>query len=134
VRRVRVVYAGAVLIVIAAGLASRGFPESLPAVLAKYPGDALWALMIFLIVGFLRPTWSSLAVAGCALAICFAVEFGQLYHAPWIDAVRRTTPGHLVLGSAFGRLDLIAYAVGVLAGYLFEVVWYFRSAPGRPRA
>lgn len=132
-RRNRILYAAAIFAVIAAGLASRRFPGQLPAVLGKYPGDALWALMIYLIVGFIRPRWTSLAVAGVALGICFAVEFGQLYHAPWIDTVRRTTVGHLVLGSAFGSVDLIAYAVGVSAGYLAELALQFRGSRGRVR-
>jgi hypothetical protein len=131
--RNRIIYAAAVFAVIAAGLASRRFPGLLPAVLGKYPGDALWALMIYLIVGFLRPSWSKLAVAGAALGLCFAVEFGQLYHAPWIDSVRRTTLGHLVLGSAFGSLDLMAYAVGVSIGYLVELASHRQGSPSQAR-
>ena len=49
-----------------------------------------------------------------ALGIAWAVEFSQLWHPPWLDAIRATTPGHLVLGSAFGGIDLLAYAVGIV--------------------
>ncbi len=41
--------------VIALGLASRRYPFLLPAFLGKYPGDALWALMVFCGLAFLFP-------------------------------------------------------------------------------
>jgi hypothetical protein len=37
------------------------------------------------------------------------IEFSQLYHAPWIDRVRQTVFGRLVLGSDFAWLDMGAY-------------------------
>ncbi|MDH7502149.1 MAG: DUF2809 domain-containing protein [Verrucomicrobiota bacterium] len=37
----------------------------------------------------------------------------QLYHAPWIDAVRGTRVGALALGANFNPPDLIAYAFGI---------------------
>jgi hypothetical protein len=62
-----------------------------------------------------------------ALALCWAVEASQLYHSPAVDAVRRTTLGHLVLGSDFDARDLAAYALGILAAVLLE------RAARRPR-
>ena len=56
---------------------------------------------------------STLALAVVALLISFAVEFSQLYHAEWIDAIRRTTLGSIALGSTFFWRDLIAYTIGV---------------------
>lgn len=84
--RSRSVYALAALVVIAAGLASRRFPGLFPAFLGKYPGDALWALMVFCLLGVLLPRLSTLRLAGLALAISYAVELSQLYHAPWLDS------------------------------------------------
>lgn len=120
--RHRLIYAAAVLAVIAAGLASRRYPGLLPASWGKYPGDALWALMVMLLCGLARPRWSVARTALTALAISFAVEFSQLYQAPWINAIRHTTPGHLVLGSGFNVGDLLAYAVGVAAGAVAELL------------
>lgn len=40
-------YLVALIVVIAAGLASRRYAWLFPACLGKYPGDALWALMVF---------------------------------------------------------------------------------------
>jgi hypothetical protein len=48
------------------------------------------------------------------------VEVGQLYHAPWIDSIRRTTLGGLMLGFDFVSSDLACYTVGVMMGMLVE--------------
>lgn len=128
-RRHRFTYAVAVLAVIAIGLASRRWPGLFPAVLGKYPGDALWALMVYAGCGLLWPRMSSVRVAAMALAISFSVELGQLYQAPWINSIRGTVLGHLVLGSAFHALDLVAYAVGVAAGLLAERIFCWVRQP-----
>lgn len=106
-----------IALTVAAGLASRTFPWLLPAGLGSYPGDALWALLVFLCLAFGWPRASGAKLAWSALAIAYAVELAQLYQAPWIDALRATTPGHLVLGQGFDPVDLLAYAIGVGAGY-----------------
>lgn len=57
--RTRFVYLLAAAVIVIAGLASRRYREQLPAFLADYAGDALWALMLFLLVSTLlagRPT------------------------------------------------------------------------------
>ena len=125
--RNRIVCAVAALFVIAAGLSSRKYPGLLPAALGKYPGDALWALMVFLMIGFVMPRWRSLTIATLALLFSFCVEFSQLYQAPWINAFREATLGHLILGSTFNWHDLTAYAVGVVFGFLAEVAYYSRN-------
>ena len=56
-----------------------------------------------------------------ALITCCLDECSQLYHAPWIDLIRSTTLGHLVLGSGFIWGDFVAYAIGVGAGALGEI-------------
>ena len=112
----------AFLATIAAGLASRRFPQVLPAFVGKYPGDALWALMVFFGLGAIFRTASSLQVAAGALAFSFAIETLKLYQAPWIVDLRHTLFGHLVLGQVFSWQNFAAYTVGILAGLLIEVV------------
>lgn len=113
--------------VVALGLASRHFAFLWPAVLDKYPGDALWALMVLLGIALIRPDLPCRRLALLALGISYAVEFAQLYHAPWIDAIRATRLGRLALGSTFNWPDLLAYTVGVAIGFAFD-----RRRPGRP--
>src|SRR5687767_1475095 len=102
------------LCTIAAGLAvHRGLlPMSTTA--RDIVGDALWAMMIVWLVGAAAPRTSLWSRGIAALAICFAVEFSQLVRTPWLDAIRRTAPGHLVVGSGFDPRDLLAYTAGVL--------------------
>lgn len=122
------------LATVAAGLASRRFPSFLPAGLGKYPGDVLWALMVFFGVGawFRRaPTWR---VAAGALAFSFAIEFFKLVQAPWLVELRHTTVGHLVLGHVFGWPNLAAYTAGILLGVLVEAAGLSRDEkPSGPR-
>jgi hypothetical protein len=109
------VYVVALFAVVALGLASRRYPL-FPSALGKYPGDALWALMVFLILGVAAPAASTRTLALAALGVSCLDELSQLYRAPWIDAVRSTTIGHLVLGSAFSWTDILSYSIGILVG------------------
>ena len=102
-----------IAVVIAAGLASRKFPTLLPAALGKYPGDALWAAMLFLLLAFLSPRRRTIHLALVAFVVCCLVEASQLYQAQWLNDIRGTTFGHLVLGAGFLWTDIAAYAVGV---------------------
>lgn len=111
-----------VVAVIALGLASRKFPTLFPAIFGKYPGDALWALMVFVGLAFVKPRASTAHLSVLAFAISCAIEFSQLYRAPWLNEIRGTTIGHLVLGSTFSWPDIAAYAVGVLVGALIDAL------------
>ena len=114
--RRRLVALAAMLATIALGLASRHWPDALPAILGKYPGDALWATMVFFGTCALRPHAATREVAAIAASVCVAVEVAKLWQAPWLVAFRHTTIGHLLLGHVFSWQNLVAYGVGVLAG------------------
>lgn len=111
--RSRLLLALTILAVIATGLASRKYPGMFPAVLDKYPGDSLWAIMVFLGFAFLWPKAKTPFLATLAIFFSLAIETSQLYQADWINNIRSTTLGHLVLGAAFSWTDILAYAVGV---------------------
>lgn len=132
-RRRRWLLAGG-LAVIALGLASRRFPWLFPEVLGKYPGDALWAWVVFLAWAFCLPGATTARLALLAVVTACAVEFSQLLRIPWLDAVRRTTAGHLVLGTTFSWGDLIAYAVGIgLGAGLDRMMTRPTGTPAPPR-
>jgi len=103
-----------VALTIALGLATRRL--TFLAFLGKYPGDGLWALMVFLLVGLVRSRATTRRVSLIALGISYAIEVSQLYEPPWLVAVRSTTLGHLVLGSKFHLTDLLAYTIGIAVG------------------
>ena len=120
----------AMVIVVSLGLLWRSPWLELPEVPRKYGGDALWALLVFLGFGFLFPRWPTRIIALLAMTFSSLIEFSQLYHAPWIDSIRATRLGALVLGSVFNGPDFGAYALGIALGVLCE--WLF-SKPIRSR-
>ena len=120
--RSRTTYAIATACVVVLGLASRKYATMLPDMLGKYPGDALWALMVFTGYGVLLPASKNWKLAALAMVTAYAVEFSQLYQAAWINSIRATTLGHLVLGSTFHWQDLIAYPIGIAIGAVFDVL------------
>ncbi|MCI4056747.1 DUF2809 domain-containing protein [Bacillus cereus] len=124
-KRNRVVYALFTIVIIILGLSSRKFAFALPHLLNDYLGDALWALMIFTGFGFLFPKTETKKLAFISLMFCYGIEVSQLYHAEWIDSMRATTLGGLVLGYGFLWSDLVAYTigVGVGVGVLCEVIF-----------
>jgi hypothetical protein len=92
----------------------------LPDIINLVLGDSLWALMVYLLMGMVFRNWSVRKVAVFGLAFCFMIELSQLYHEPWIDKIRSTTLGGLVLGYGFLWSDLVAYSIGIGFGILVE--------------
>ncbi len=119
-KRNRKIYFLWIIIVVLLGLASRKFTDFIPSFLADYAGDTLWALLVFFIFGFIFITKPTLQIGVLAISFSFLIEISQLYHAPWIDAIRHTTLGALALGFGFLWTDLICYTIGVFIGILIE--------------
>jgi hypothetical protein len=107
---------------VAMGLLSRKYLWLFPSVLGKYPGDVLWAQMVYWAVGFVFPSASIAKVASSALAVSYTDELCQLYQAPWINQIRSTSLGHLILGSAFSWVDMLSYTVGVALCTVIEAM------------
>lgn len=116
-----------ILAVIALGLASRKFPSLFPAVLDKYPGDALWGLMVYFIVAFFKKDAPAVRIAILALLLSCADEFSQLIQVSWLNDIRHTFIGHLILGTVFSWYDMLAYAVGIFTGFLFDKIIFERK-------
>lgn len=114
------------LCAMALGLLSRRYTEVLPRFIVEYAGDTLWALAAFIGIGFLLPKGNTLPVASLALLFSYAIETSQLYQAPWIQQVRHTLLGGLILGYGFLWSDLICYTIGVGLGALVELMWIHR--------
>jgi hypothetical protein len=118
--RRRPLYFIAAIVVVALGLASRRYGDVLPQFIAEYAGDTLWALMVFLAICVIWPRVRVSRAAIAALLISYGVEVSQLYHAAWIDTLRRTTLGRLTLGSGFLWSDLVCYTAGAAAGVVLD--------------
>ena len=68
-----------------------------------------WMLLAFLVM----PQRSGIrAIAIAVFLFTCGVEFLQLFHPPWLEAIRRTFPGRFVLGTSFSWWDFPAYLIG----------------------
>ncbi|MBU3160976.1 DUF2809 domain-containing protein [Clostridium frigoris] len=121
-KRNRLSYAVMTVVVIILGLGSRKMFNFIPDLLNTYLGDALWALMIFLALGFVFREMKTKLVAIIGILFCYLIELSQLYHANWIDTIRNTTIGGLTLGYGFLLSDLLAYTIGIGAGVTIEIL------------
>lgn len=119
-KRSRLLYGFIILITILLGLASREFSNVLPWWIGIYSGDMLWALMIFLMGGFIFNNLGTLRVGLIGLTFSIIIEISQLYQSSWINNIRKTRIGGLVLGFGFLWSDLACYLVGIGIGILIE--------------
>ncbi|WP_339290473.1 DUF2809 domain-containing protein [Paenibacillus sp. FSL E2-0201] len=113
----RLFYGCICLIVIALGLSSRVFSEHLPLFVSRHFGDALWGSMVYFMFRVLlvnRKLWIAFM---WSLMFSFGIEFSQLYQAEWINSIRATVLGGLILGKGFLWVDLVRYGVGIILSY-----------------
>ncbi len=110
-------------VVILLGLGTRYFHDSLPEFLAAYAGTVLWGWAVFLLFALIFRKAKTWLPAICALVLSFGIEFSQMYHAPWIDALRANPVAELVFGSQFEWTDLICYAVGIFIALLIDLLY-----------
>lgn len=125
-RGIRIRYLILTLVVIALGLLSRNTGVCTSDFVKMYLGDVLWATMVYFGCRFLFVNWSRRVSFGIALVFSCLIEVSQLYHAPWIDAIRATTLGGLVLGFGFLWSDIACYTVGVTLGVAVDILLRWR--------
>ncbi|WP_328536759.1 DUF2809 domain-containing protein [Streptomyces sp. NBC_00344] len=92
---------GAAVLTVAAGLGVRALTDG---AFAKCAGDALYTVLVYLVVLLIAPRLTAVAAAGIALGFSWAVELLQIAGVP--TALRP------VLGSTFNAPDLFWYTVG----------------------
>jgi len=121
-RNMRIVYLITIIITIFLGLASRKWSLSLSPFVAQNAGDVLWAIMIYFGFRFLLVQKSTLTAILLSFLFSFSIEFSQLYQEDWINQIRATTLGALILGKGFLIEDLIRYTVGILIAAVLDKV------------
>lgn len=114
---IRVKYVFIICFIILLGLLSRRI-----SVVPLFVGDILWAVMIFYIVRFFFIHKSLKGVFLISLLFCYFIEVSQLYQAGWINNLRNTTIGGLILGHGFLWSDILAYTFGVTIAAIFELL------------
>ncbi|MCU7197512.1 DUF2809 domain-containing protein [Turicibacter sanguinis] len=121
----RRIYFFMVVLTIGLGLASRKFIFVFPDSIAPYIGDTLWAMMVYFGFQFLPPNGTLIKSLLLAFIFSYLIEFSQLYQADWINQIRASTLGGLVLGYGFLIQDLVSYAIGILIGFCLDYHLYY---------
>ena len=119
--RNRVTYLNLVILTIALGLftRSRFIPIELKdSFLIIYAGDTLWAAMVYYIFCIVFPRHSPLRIIIYALTFSYTIELLQLWQVGWLNQIRNTRIGTLILGRGFLWTDFLCYSVGVVLAYL----------------
>ena len=80
-------------------------------------GGAAYVVFWSLAVAVVKPRFSALRVAATIFFVTCGIEFSQAWHPAWLEAIRRTLPGRLILGTTFDWNDFAPYAVG------FAIAW-----------
>ncbi|MFI6817016.1 DUF2809 domain-containing protein [Nonomuraea sp. NPDC050328] len=117
----RLALAALALITVAAGLGLRMFMDG---PFAKYGGDALYTVLIYVLVLLvwprLKPLWTLLIAVGAS----WVIEFAQIVGIP--EVLRP------VFGSTFNAPDLLWYAVGGLLAFLLHAYGRRSVSESRP--
>ncbi len=119
----RFIWIALIFITMTLGLLSRHY-----AAIPLFIGDILWATNVYFIVRFLFVNKNSRWVVMASLAFCYLIEFSQLYKAAWINQLRHTLFGRLVLGEVFMWGDLLSYTIGIGIAILVELLIIHRKA------
>ena len=77
--------------------------------------EVFWCLMAFLIAPGARPQ----AIAGGVFVATSVLEALQLWHPPFLSALRGSFLGQVVLGTSFDGWDFLYYAVGCAGGWMW---------------
>jgi hypothetical protein len=98
----------AVPLTVASGLGARTYLSGLP---SKIAGDALYTVLLYVLVVLVRPSVRLSRAFAVSLGVSFGVELAQLTPYPaWLSSKHVIL--HLVFGSGFGFVDLAGYVVG----------------------
>lgn len=120
-RRKRGPYFFALLLVLVLGLLTHPARHFLPGAVTGNVGDALYALMAYLLLALVFPRLPPVRVFAGAFAFCALVETTQLYQSFWINTIRHTLIGGLILGYGFSWGDMAAYLAGASLGFFVEL-------------
>ena len=112
----------AVVITILLGLASRKFSHLLLLFAAENAGDVLWAMMVYFGFRSLLVRKNLLIAILLSFSFSFGIEFSQLYQADWINQLRGSLLGALILGKGYLTVDLMRYSAGIIIATVFDKV------------
>jgi uncharacterized membrane protein (DUF373 family) len=119
-----------IILIIPLGYTVRFSHGPAPEWLNDFLGSLAYQIFWILFVLFIYPRASLIWTAvGVCLFSC-GLEFLQLWQPPWLQVLRATLPGRLVLGNTFTLSDFPPYFVGSFLGWLWVRWLYNRIESG----
>ncbi|QDQ03456.1 DUF2809 domain-containing protein [Lysinibacillus fusiformis] len=118
----RIAYFIVIVITILFGLASRKWSHLLLSFVAQNAGDILWAMMVYFGFRCLLVCKSTRTAIWLSFVFSFGIEFSQLYQGVWMNEIRGTSLGALILGKGFLAVDLIRYTAGIIIATVLDKI------------
>jgi Protein of unknown function (DUF2809) len=97
------------------------FWTALPWWVSDISGSLAYQIFWIALAQFCFPKFSIVKTAIGVFIFSCAIEFLQLYQPDWLQAIRATLPGRLVLGNTFLWSDFLPYAIGCGLGGILMV-------------
>lgn len=119
----RLIYLIVLIFIICTGLYTKNMTGKITEIIDII--DVVWSMMVYFLFRIVFINWTIKKVAAFGIMFSFIVELSQLYHSDWIDKLRNTFLGGIILGSEFVLTDLLAYLVGI--GFAAVIDYFFRS-------
>lgn len=108
---------------IALGLATRDSSIAWPVFISLHAGDALWSVAMYLGIAWLLPRLSAVLIFVVVLGCSYSVELSQLLDWHWLNSLRETVLGQLLLGTGFQWLDFLRYSIGTLMVFSLDILY-----------
>lgn len=119
----RFIYLIALILTMLLGLSSRIYSQNLPSFIVEHAGDFLWAMMVYFGFRFIITHQKLYLAFLLSLLFSLGIEFSQLYQAEWINRIRASLLGGLVLGKGYLSIDLLRYTVGICSAIQLDKWW-----------
>jgi hypothetical protein len=95
----------------------------LPSWITLYAGDVAWGALFFALCCAVRPSLTTARAWLVAVMLTELIEFSELWHTPWLDALRATPGGGLLLGHLFLWSDVLCVALGGSLAAGADLAW-----------
>ncbi len=84
--------------------------------LGDYGAGMLYVFFWTLVFCWGNPVASPRGIAGMVFLVTCALEFLQLWHPAWLEVVRSTWAGRVLIGTVFSMWDFPFYLLGAVLG------------------
>jgi Protein of unknown function (DUF2809) len=81
-------------------------------------GSIAYQVLLMFVFAFFYPRTNLVKVAIGVFIVSSAIEFLQLWQVPWLQTIRATWAGRVLLGNTFLWSDFPPYAIGAFLGWI----------------